>query len=313
MTTSPALPLAVITVTYSPGEYLRDLLDSLNAATTRRTIVIMADNGSTDGAPQAAVSESVELLHTGGNIGYGAAINAAARNLEGRRHGGEVDPEFFLFVNPDVQFSPGSIDELIACAKRHPTAAAIGPRIVEPDGSTYPSARAVPTLRTGIGHALLAPVWPNNPWSRAYRNTSDMNSEFSAGWLSGSCQLMRWEAFDSLGGFDERYFMYMEDVDLGDRAGRRGYQNVYCPRAQIVHAQGHSADVHYGLTHAAHHDSAYRFQADRLTGWRHAPIRLVLRVGLTVREFLGRILHGNSTGTQERRNLRLETLKCSRP
>ncbi len=298
MTSSPALPLAVFTVTYSPGSYLRDFLESLDAATTRSTTVIMADNGSTDGAPQAAVSESVELFPTGGNIGYGAAINAAARSLEGRRRSGEIDPEFFLFANPDVQFSPGSIDELIACAKRHPRAAAIGPRILEPDGSTYPSARALPTLRNGIGHALLAPVWPNNPWSRAYRNNHDMDSEFSAGWLSGSCQLVRWDAFDSLGGFDERYFMYMEDVDLGDRAGRKGYQNVYCPSALIVHAQGHSADAHYGLTYAAHHDSAYRFQADRLSGWHNAPIRLVLKVGLRLRELLGLKLHRRSRDTQ---------------
>lgn len=291
MTSSSPLPLAVITVTYSPGAYLREFLDSLGAATTRRTTVIMADNGSTDGAPEAAVSESVELLHTGGNIGYGAAINAAVRSLEGRRHGGEIDPEFFLFANPDVQFGAGSIDELLACAKRHPAAAAIGPRILEPDGSTYPSARAIPTLRNGIGHALLAPVWPDNPFSRAYRNNSDMDSEFSAGWLSGSCQLLRWEAFEALGGFDERYFMYMEDVDLGDRAGRKGFLNVYCPTAHVVHTQGHSAHAHYGLTYAAHHDSAYRFQADRLTGWKNAPIRLVLKAGLAVRRSLGLALH----------------------
>ncbi|MBV7292541.1 glycosyltransferase family 2 protein [Corynebacterium sp. TAE3-ERU16] len=279
------LPLPVVTVTYSPGRHLDSFLRSLPDASGRELHVILADNGSTDGVPERAADgrENVELLRTGGNLGYGSAINVAARMLRARRDRGELDPEFLIVVNPDVTFGPGSIDELIACARRHPRAGSVGPRIRQPDGSTYPSARAVPTLRNGVGHALLSEVWPSNPWTAAYRADTDMDTEHTAGWLSGSCLLLRWSAFDAVGGFDERYFMYLEDVDLGDRLGRAGWENVYCPAALIGHDQGHSAGAHLDLMLPAHHDSAYRFQADRHPGPWMAPLRIVLWLGLKLR------------------------------
>ncbi|HCD4228299.1 TPA: glycosyltransferase family 2 protein [Corynebacterium striatum] len=279
-------PLAVVTVTYSPGHYLGDFLDSLENATQQPTTVVLADNGSTDGVPQAAAEShaNVVFLDTGGNIGYGGGMNAGARLIKSGALG-EVDDEFFLISNPDVTFTPGALDTMLECARRNPQAAAVGPRIVEPDGSNYPSARAVPTLATGIGHALFGSIWPGNPWSRAYRDDKDMSVERVAGWLSGSCLLVRWEAFEQIGGFDERYFMYMEDVDLGDRFSRAGWNNVFCPDAIITHAKGHSTQAHAGAMLHAHHDSAYRFQADRHPYWWQAPIRLVLRAGLTLRAY----------------------------
>ena len=84
-------------------------------------------------------------------------------------------------------------------------------------------------------------------------------------------------------GFDSRYFMYMEDVDLGDRLGKAGWLNVYVPSAVIVHARGHSAGKNPELMLPAHHRSAYRFQADRNPGVLRAPLRLALRAGLALR------------------------------
>lgn len=279
------LPLPVVTVTYSPGRHLGEFLRSLPDASERELHVILADNGSTDGVPERAADErgNVELLRTGGNLGYGSAINVAARMLRVRRDRGELDPDFFMVVNPDVTFDPGSIDELLDCARRHPRAGAVGPRIRQADGGTYPSARAVPTLRNGVGHALFSGIWPSNPWTASYRADTDMDTERAAGWLSGSCLLLRWSAFDAIGGFDERYFMYLEDVDLGDRLGRAGWENTYCPGALIEHDQGHSASAHLDLMLPAHHDSAYRFQADRHAAPWMAPLRGLLWAGLKIR------------------------------
>lgn len=280
---TPALPLAIVTVTYSPGRHLRELLDSIPGATQRPTLTVMADNGSTDGSVQAAVAPGVVLHETGGNMGYGTAINSAARMLRRLRAAGEIDPEFFVIVNPDVVFSPGSIDQMIAAARRHPRAGAVGPKIVQEDGSAYPSARATPQLATGIGHALLGQVWPSNPWTAAYKQGSSLDQERQAGWVSGSCLLVRWDAFDSIGGFDESYFMYMEDVDFGDRLGRAGWLNIFTPTAEIAHDQGHSANEHRGPMLVAHHESAYRYQADRHPGLVGLPIRVVLWLGLKAR------------------------------
>ncbi len=91
--------------------------------------------------------------------------------------------------------------------------------------------------------------------------------------MSGSCLLMRRSAFDSVNGFDSRYFMYMEDVDLGDRLGRAGWLNVFVPSAEVTHAKGHAAGKHPELMLPAHHESAYRFQADRHPLWWQAPLR----------------------------------------
>jgi len=283
-----APPLAVVTVTYSPGEHLTNLIRSLETATSSPVLLVCADNGSTDGAPEAAarLHDNVIFLPTGGNIGYGAAINAAARALRPKRSAGEVDPRYFLIVNPDVEFSPGSIDQLRGCIDEAPRAGAAGPRIEEADGSAYPSAREVPGLTTGIGHALLYDVWPSNPFSRAYQANANMHVQRTAGWLSGACLLVRWDAFDAIGGFDERYFMYLEDIDFGDRLSRAGWTNLYCPSSVILHDQGHVAGKHRRVTVPAHHASAYRFQRDRHPRWWHIPIRGALWAGLKLRSAL---------------------------
>ncbi|MBP1163024.1 N-acetylglucosaminyl-diphospho-decaprenol L-rhamnosyltransferase [Rhodococcus sp. PvR044] len=270
--------LAVVTVTYSPGKHLQSFLDTLEEATTLETQVVMADNGSTDGAPEAALEQNsnVRLLRTGGNIGYGGAINRAVAELD-------PDVEFVVIANPDLRWGAGSLDVLLDAAQRWPRAGALGPMVLEPDGSVYPSARQVPGLVSGAGHALLGTVWPSNPWTQRYRQENEQVSERPVGWLSGSCLLVRRAAFDSINGFDSRYFMYMEDVDFGDRLGRAGWHNVFVPSAEVTHAKGHAAGRHPELMLPAHHQSAYRFQADRHPHWWQAPLRWALRGGLAVR------------------------------
>ena len=277
-------PIAIITVTFSPGEYLGKFLASAPGAVTQGARVVMVDNGSTDGAPEAAEEKGLaELVYSGGNVGYGAGMNYGARWLREAREKGEIDDEFFVISNPDVVFQPGAIDEMLKVARENPRAGAVGPRIDEADGSIYPSARRVPELGSGIGHALLGPIWPKNPWTKRYLADADMTQQKVTGWLSGSCLLVRWSAFESVGGFDERYFMYMEDVDLGDRLGKAGWLNIYTPEARIAHAKGHSAGKHPDIVLPAHHESAYRFLADRNPGIAKAPLRLALRLGLGLR------------------------------
>src|SRR5947209_4942270 len=270
--------LPVVTVTYSPGVHLDRFLASLSHATERPVSVLMADNGSTDGAPQAAVERypGVRLFSTGANLGYGSAVNRAIAQL------GDAD-EWIVVANPDVQWGPGSIDALLDAAARWPRAATLGPLIHDPDGSVYPSARELPSLVRGGMHAVLGPLWKNNPWTAAYRQERLTPSERPVGWLSGSCLLLRRKAFAEIGGFDERYFMYMEDVDLGDRLAAGGWQNVYVPSAEIVHDKGHAAGRDPAKNLAAHHRSTYTFLADRHPNWWQAPLRWTIRAALAAR------------------------------
>ncbi|OLM26418.1 dTDP-Rha:A-D-GlcNAc-diphosphoryl polyprenol, A-3-L-rhamnosyl transferase WbbL [Pseudonocardia sp. Ae706_Ps2] len=276
--------VAIVTVTYSPGALLDTFLDSLRGATTRTDVpVVLADNGSVDGAPERAARERdhVTFLPIGENVGYGAAANRGVASLPDR-YG------WVVVANPDLEWGAGSLDTLLDAGRRHPRAGALGPLIREPSGEVYPSAREVPSLLAGAGHAALAPVWPANPWTAAYRRSREDLTERSAGWLSGSCLLLRRAAFDSVDGFDPRYFMYFEDVDLGERLGLAGWRNVYVPGADVVHVGGASTGKP-GVSArmlAEHHRSAYRYLADRHRGPVHAPLRAALRAGLAVRSGL---------------------------
>ena len=270
--------LTVVTVTYSPGSHLDRFLSSLTVATDRPVKVVMADNGSTDGTPEEAAERypDARLMRTGGNLGYGTAVNRAVATVP-------RDEEFVLVANPDVVWGPGSIDALMDAAGRWPRAATLGPLIRDPDGSVYPSARHLPSLIRGGMHAVIGFAWKTNPWSKAYRQEHREPSERPVGWLSGSCLLVRRSAFDAVGGFDERYFMYMEDVDLGDRLGKAGWQNIYVPESEILHDKGHSTGREPARNLRAHHDSTYIYLSDRHDRRWQAPLRWTIKGALVVR------------------------------
>jgi len=270
-------PVGLVTVTYSPGDSLEQLLSSVPLATGRPVSVVMADNGSTDGSVEAAAERpGVRLLRTGANLGYGAAANAGVAIL---------DPsiEWVMVINPDVVLGAGSIDEMISVADRHPTGRAFGPLITTPEGVVYPSARHLPSIGLGIGHALFGWWWPTNPWTRQYRQDAAAPVERIAGWLSGSCILLRRTAFNQVNGFDPAYFMYFEDVDLGDRLATAGWSSVYCPSARATHQGGHSTGRAVSAMSAAHHRSAYLYLSRHYSKPWQAPLRMVLRAGLAVR------------------------------
>jgi N-acetylglucosaminyl-diphospho-decaprenol L-rhamnosyltransferase len=132
-------------------------------------------------------------------------------------------------------------------------------------------------------HAVVGPFWKSNPWTAEYRQERLEPSERSVGWLSGSCLLLRRAAFDEVSGFDERYFMYMEDVDLGDRLGKAGWQNVYVPSAEILHDKGHATGRDPARNLAAHHTSTYTFLSDRHPKRWQAPLRWTIRAALAAR------------------------------
>lgn len=282
--------IAVVAVTYSPGDSLRAFLETLVTATDRPLDVVLADNGSTDGSVQAATG--VRVIETGGNIGYGGAANTGVR---------ATSAEFVVVANPDIEWEPGSLDELMAAVQRWPEGASFGPLIRTPQGAVYPSARALPSLGRGIGHALCGWWWPSNPWTAAYRVEKKAPVERTAGWLSGSCLLLRRAAFDQVSGFDPGYFMYFEDVDLGERLGVAGWRNVYVPSAVVCHTGGHATSRHSARMADAHHRSAWRYLSRRYSGWRWLPVRMALWVGLATRSMIASRVPRVAAGAEAQR------------
>jgi N-acetylglucosaminyl-diphospho-decaprenol L-rhamnosyltransferase len=270
---------AIVTVSYNSESVLPSFLASAPAASTDDTVVVVADNDSRDPVGLRRMAEEVgaTFIELGTNAGYGSAINRAVATLRD-------DVDWVLVSNPDVILGPGALDQLLATARSDDRIGAVGPAVLETDGSVYPSARRVPSLRTGIGHALLANVWPANPWSKRYHQDGDHSVRRDTGWLSGACVLVRRSLFDRLGGFDEGYFMYFEDVDLGWRIGRAGYRNVYEPAATVTHIGAHSTQGDASdRMRRAHHASAYRFLARKYAAAWLWPLRVVLRVALAIR------------------------------
>jgi N-acetylglucosaminyl-diphospho-decaprenol L-rhamnosyltransferase len=278
----------VVVVTYYPGDFLSDFLRSLPEASSTPLAVTVVDNGSMDGSVERVSADpGVELVESGRNLGYGGAANL------GVAHATE---EWVLVVNPDITFEPGAIDALLTVAERWPRSGALGPRIHTADGMLYPSARDLPSLGRGIGHAAFGWVWPSNPWTASYRRERGTPVEGVVGWLSGACLLLRREAFAAVGGFDEGYFMYFEDTDLCERLAAAAWDVVYAPSATVVHHGGHATSRNLDEMSKAHHDSAYRYLSRRYRGARWAPVRGALRAGLWGRYQLSRrvrrVVHG---------------------
>lgn len=278
----PPVPPAVrvVCVVFNPGPELEAFVRSLRTATSQSYELVLVNNGGPSTVVQELVDEgAARLVESGGNLGYGRAANIGAH--------GSVSP-WLVVANPDVVWEPGSLDALLDAAARRPTAGSLGPRILNEDGTVYPSARAVPSLWLGAGHALLVRVWPSNPLSRRYRreNPADPGAERAVGWLSGALLLLRREAFEAVSGFDNGYFMFFEDLDLGERLGRAGWENVVVPSATVTHIQGASWKRTPEPMIRAHHASARRYVRRRYRRWFEAPVRWVAVLGLRVREQL---------------------------
>lgn len=290
--------LTVVLVAYRPGAMMREFLDSVRQASARSHPALVIDNYDGVDAvdrcdPELAAAFSgcpdVTLRGADGNLGFGRAANEAIA---------EVQTDWVLLANPDLTLRPGSLDALLAARSRWPQAAAFGPAILTPDGALYPSARALPSLGRGIGHALFGWWWPANPWTQSYRAERGDPVEGTAGWLSGSCLLLRVDAFREVGGFDPRYFMYFEDLDLCERLGRAGWQSVYVPDAVVVHEGGGSTRLRRAEMVTEHHRSAYLYLSRRYAGLRWLPVRLVLRAGLATRNRLSRSVGRIGEGAQ---------------
>jgi N-acetylglucosaminyl-diphospho-decaprenol L-rhamnosyltransferase len=276
--------VAAITVSYGSLGVLPALLASIDASSASDVHTLVADNKAQGSDNARAIVEEFEAGYVplDGNVGYGSAINAAARDLP-------PTIDWILVVNPDVVLGAGSIDALVAMGDSDARIASVGPQTLTPDGEVYPSARSVPSLRTGVGHALFANLWLDNPWTRAYRNDTTVAPVLrDAGWLSGACVLVRRTVFEAMGGFDEGYFMYFEDVDLGYRIGKNGYRNVYEPAAKVTHTGAHSTNSESERMISAHHASARRFLSRKYSGAWLWPVRVTLTIGLALRSALVR-------------------------
>ena len=277
--------VGVVTVSYGSGEALEPFLASLREHHGDSVAVVVVDNKpeGDDGVSRIAERHDALYVALPTNPGYGAGMNAGVRALTASLSPADAAFDAYFFCNPDVIFTAPSIAELAISLFEDARAGSIGPRTLNEDGSTYPSARNIPSVGTGVGHALFGRVWPSNPWSRAYKNASDYDERRVAGWLSGAAVMVKGSVNDEIGGWDEGYFLHFEDIDLGYRIGLAGYANVFEPAVTVVHSGGHSLKKHSAMAERAMTASAIRFMKKRYCGVLRAPLRWAIVAGLRVR------------------------------
>ncbi len=229
--------LSVVFVNYNSTDSLVRALASLEH--TRgdvRVEVIVVDNGSDDQASlrMACGNAGARLVELGRNLGYGAAANRGARLARAR---------YLAVANPDVEFLPEAVSALVRFLDEYEHAGVVGPRLEYPDGTFHPSARRLPRLRYVLAgrRSLLSRVWPGYPQARKflYLGAEDTREPVKVEAVVGTFMVFRHQAFDEVGGFDERFFMFAEDVDICRRLGRN-WGVYFLPQARVVHAVGAS-------------------------------------------------------------------------
>ncbi|MGH8981608.1 MAG: glycosyltransferase family 2 protein [Acidimicrobiales bacterium] len=248
--------LAAVVVDYDAGELLAACVRSLYDDGVRQVVAV--ENGDADTARRALGDLGVPLVVTGRNLGYGAGANRGLA-VSG-------DSPYVLVCNPDLRVHEGAARALVVALDAHPDWAIVGPRILEPSGEVYPSARRFPSMLDAAGHALLALAWPGNPFSRRYRGEEDDPGSRTVDWVSGACFCARRQALEELGGFDESYFMFAEDIDLCWRAHEAGWAVGVEPAAVVTHERGVSRRRHPYRMLFAHHRSALHFATRRARG-----------------------------------------------
>lgn len=267
----------VIIVNYRSYPELIRCLESIEPERRRLERVIVVDHECDTETAARVVSRFpwIQLVERNTNEGFATGINVGARLGSARS---------LLILNPDCVVVPGACERLVEFLSARPDTAAAGPRILNSDGTLQGSARRFPNLTTAIAgrSSWLTRVFPRNQLSRWNLPAFDAGEHpIDVDWVSGACMLVRREAFEGVGGMDERFFLYWEDADLCRRLHETGWRIAYYPGATVVHAGGRSSIHAEAASLIAFHKSAYalfRKHARGVAALLHPLVYLALQI-----------------------------------
>ncbi len=231
------MDLSAVVITHRSRPWIAECLRSLERAGAGTPLdVLVVDNASDDGTPDAvrAAAPWARVVQTGDNLGYARAVNIGLR---------ETAAPFVLVLNPDLVVEPDAPGLLLAWMREHPRCGIAGPLVRNPDGTIEYTARAFPGAATFLfnRYSTLTRLWPGNPWSRRYLLSDwDHASPRSVDWVTGACMCVRREAVARVGGMDEAYFLFNEDVDWCHAMKDGGWSVDFVPQARITHHVGAS-------------------------------------------------------------------------
>lgn len=262
-----------IVITHNTKDLLRGCLGSLGGYPK----IVVVDNASTDDTTHMLAAEfpAVEVIRNEANVGYGSAANLALKKAE---------TPLAVLMNADTKVWGGALEAMTSFLVSNPEVAAVGPQLINSDGTIYPSRRRFPPLRQSIMHGLLGAVRPSNRWTRFY-HYGDVSPD-EAGpvdWVSGAFMGLRLDALREIGFFDEGYFMYVEDLDLCYWLRQKGWEVHYLPTAKVTHVIGASTERQAARMAVHHGRSAYRFFKKSSRGRPRRMLAPLVAAGLVAR------------------------------
>ncbi|MCI0530463.1 MAG: glycosyltransferase family 2 protein [candidate division Zixibacteria bacterium] len=253
----PSLRLSIVIVSYNVKEELSRCLTSLTSGTDplNDCEIIVVDNNSGDGTRQMLrdAFPRIQRLENTCNIGYARGANQGIAKSSG---------EHILLLNPDTIARLDQINKLVDIMKSQIDVGILGSKVVGKSGERQFSARNFPGFAVYFSNAQswLNRIRPKNRWSRRYLGKDlDSTMPTETDWVSGSAMLIKRELIKSIGGFDSKYFMYVEDVDICRRARSAGWKVLYCPEIEITHYSGRSTSQKKFKMLAEHHKSMYYY------------------------------------------------------
>lgn len=248
----------IIIVNWNAGPQLAACLRSIEAhGGSHVGRVFVVDNGSTDGSDQVSAPElDLEVIRTGRNLGFGRACNLAAAR---------ADAPYLLFLNPDAELRPDALDRAVAHLRAHEEVGVVGIRLVDREGEAHRHCARFPTWRSFIGNSLgLTRI--ARPWFPPITLIEfDHLSSRPVDHVMGAFYLIPRALFEKLGGFDESYFVYLEDLDLSRRVTRSGKQLHYLSDAVAYHKQGGTSEQ------VKAHRLFYALQSNIIYAFKHLP------------------------------------------
>ncbi len=217
---------------------LRRALASIRADTPGLPVeTFVVDNASRDGTADMIRAEfpEVHLIANAENRGFTGGNNQGLAQAGGR---------YLFLLNPDAELMPGATCALRDYMEASPRVGIAGPQLIYPDGSIQSSRRRFPTFTTGLLESTRLQQWfPRNRWlARYYMQDTPDDATQPVDWLVGAALFARREVYEQIGGFDERFFMYSEELDWCRRAKSTGWQVVYFPRARVMHHEARSSE-----------------------------------------------------------------------
>lgn len=250
------MDLSTIIVSWNVEEQLRQCLQSIYAQgrTPVKAEVLVIDNASIDNTVSMITKgfPQVKLITNKENQGFAAANNQGICLAQGR---------YVMLLNPDTEIVGNALFEMMAYLDQHPEVGLVGPQLLNSDGTVQSSRRRFPTLATAFVESTILQRYLSRSSILANFYVKDKPDDITqeVDWLVGACLLVRSEVIKQVGMLDERFFMYLEEVDWCYRIKKAGWKIVYLPAAQVIHHYGQSADQNVPRRHIYFNDSKCKF------------------------------------------------------